>query len=144
GAFQGIYIGAGPYFSLHSATTIDQGLTNVLATGIDAPNAIFPITEGDEGQLALAVTGGYRGRFALPAGVGSGSMRDGLYVAFNYNYLKGFAYNKDTLTVKFTTDNTGAITNASNIRVDHNNASSGTGFALDFGVGAVIDRWQVG
>lgn len=144
GGFHGIYAGAGPYLSIRTAGTIDQGLTTVLATGVNARNATFPIAETDEGQLALAVTGGYRGRFAWPVGIGSGSPREGLYVAANYNYLKGFGYENDDLTVRFITDNAGLIVDASNIVINHRQASRGSGLALDVGMGAVIDRWELG
>jgi len=144
GGFQGIYIGAGPYLSMHTAATIDRGLTSVLSTGVDAPNAQFPITEADEGQLAIAVTGGYRGRFAWPSGVGSGSAREGLYVAANYNYLYGLGYENDNMAVRFITDSQGSIVNASNIVIAHRHASTGTGMAIDVGIGAVVDHWEIG
>jgi hypothetical protein len=144
GTFQGIYLGAGPYISLHSLTTISPQLTTVLATGVNKPNATFPMNEADFGQFALALTGGYRGRFAWPMGVGSGSDRDGLYVAANYNYLRGFGYTNDNLAVSLFTDNAGLVNSASNIAITHADATSGTGLALDVGVGAVIDRWEMG
>ena len=145
--FQGIYVGAGPYLSMHSDATIDQGLINVLSTGVNAPNAQFPIINNDEFQLALAVTGGYRGRFAWPTGVGSGSDRDGLYVAANYNYLKGFQYQKIDMTIRLDTDNTGLITvrpATTPLVINQSEASDGRGYAIDVGVGAVIDHWEVG
>lgn len=144
GGFQGVYVGAGPYLSLQTSGTIDPGLTTVLATGVNARNANFPIIESDKGQLALAVTGGYRGRFAWPAGVGSGSAREGLYVAANYNYLRGFGYLSDDLTVRFLTNGAGLIVDASNIVINHREASEGSGLAIDVGLGAVIDRWEFG
>jgi hypothetical protein len=144
GSFQGIYIGAGPYLSVHSLSTISPSLTTVLSTGVNKPNATFPLTEGDEGQFALAITGGYRGRFAWPMGVGSGSDRDGLYVAANYNYLRGFGYTHDDLAVNLLTDGSGLVTSGSNIQVAHRDSSSGTGMSLDAGVGAVIGPWEFG
>jgi hypothetical protein len=144
GSFQGIYIGAGPYLAMHSQSNIDPKLIDVLTTGVDKPNTTFNLSEADEGQGALAITGGYRGRFAWPEGVGSGSDRDGLYVAANYNYLKGFGYTNDTLAVGLLTDNNSVVTGASNINVHHEDATSGTGMALDVGVGAVIGPWEFG
>lgn len=144
GSFQGFYIGAGPYLSLHSLSSISPDLTTVLSTGVNKTNATFPLAEGDEGQFALALTGGYRGRFAWPMGVGSGSDRDGLYLAANYNYLRGFGYTHDDLAVSLLTDGNGLIKDASNVNVLHRDASSGTGMAVDVGVGAVIDRWEFG
>lgn len=147
GGFHGIYVGAGPYLSMHTFATIDQGLINVLATGVNVRNAQFPIVDATEGQLALAVTGGYRGRFALPSGIGSGSERDGIYVAANYNYLHGFHYENIDMTIRFDTDNAGLITLAPTTKpivINERQATKGTGFAIDMGVGAVVDRWEVG
>lgn len=142
GGFQGIYIGAAPYLSTHSHTTIDSGLTTVLSTGVDQANASFPIAEADEIQGAVAIIGGYRGRFPWPVGVGSGSRREGLYVAVNYDYLRGLAYTNDSLAITLKTDNSATLNNASNISVDHHHSTGGSGMAIDLGVGAVIERWE--
>ena len=147
GGFQGIYVGAGPYFSMHASGTIDPGLRGVLSSGVNVKNAVFPISNMNEGQLALAVTGGYRGRFGWAAGVGSGSEREGLYVAANYNYLHGFRYENIDMTIHLDTDNSGLITLAPSttpIVINRREATGGNGFALDVGVGAVINRWEVG
>ncbi len=147
GSFQGIYVGAGPYLSMHSAGTIDEGLTGVLSSGVNVRNARLPIANQNEAQLALAVTGGYRGRFAWPAGAGSGSDRDGLYVAANYNYLRGFRYENIDMAITLTTDSNGLIAMrpaTTPIVIDRREAKDGSGLALDFGVGAVVDRWEVG
>ena len=147
GGFHGIYVGAGPYFSMRTSATIDPGLIGVLATGVNVRNARFPIADASEGQLALAVTGGYRGRFSWPAGVGTGSAREGLYVAANYNYLHGFQYHNIDMTVRLDTDNAGLVTVAPSttpLVIDRREATKGQGFAVDVGVGAVIDRWEVG
>jgi hypothetical protein len=149
GGFQGIYIGAGPYFTMQTATTIDPGLTSLLAsaTPVTVPNAQFPITSTSQGQIAIAVTGGYRGRFGWPAGAGSGSDRNGLYVAANYDYLHGLRYEDIGLNIQLDTDNTGLITLApatSPVVINRRTATSGQGFALDLGVGAVINGLEVG
>jgi hypothetical protein len=144
GSFQGVYVGAGPYLSVHSSSTFDQGLTTVLSTGVNVPNALFPINNANEGQVALAITGGYRGRFAWGEGIGSGSDREGLYVAANYNYLHGFQYENDKMAITLRTAANGLLIDASNILLDHNHASDGRGFSIDAGVGAVINRWEVG
>jgi len=132
GGYQGIFVGAGPYLSLHDRATFDPRLTTVLSTGVNVANAVMPIANNDQGQAALAVTGGYRGRF------------NRYYVAANFNYLRGFLYENDALTVNLATDATGLLGPASNIAIVHQDASSGTGFAIDLGVGAVVDRWTVG
>ena len=146
-AYQGIYAGAAPYFSFHATGTIDQRLTNVLATGVDVPNAAFPIANTDQVQLAYAIIGGYRGRFPWSAGVGSGSEHNGLFVAANYKYLRGFAFQDDEIAVRLATGNTGLVTGASDLTVTNRYASggsAGSGFALDVGMEAVIDRWEFG
>ena len=65
-------------------------------------------------------------------------------MAANYNYLRGFQYANDDLTIRLKTDASGLIVDASNIVINHRHATDGTGVALDFGMGAVIDRWEVG
>ncbi len=144
GTFQGVYVGAGPYLSMHSQSTIDQGLINVFATGVDVPNAQFPLTEVAEGQVAMAITAGYRGRFAWPTGIGSGSPREGLYIAANYNILHGFHYENDNLTVKVLTNSAALVSAGSNVVVQHRDADNGSGFGVDLGVGAVIKNWDFG
>jgi hypothetical protein len=142
--FQGFYVGVGPYLSVRSQSAISTGLTTVLSTGVNKPNANFPLSEADQSQLAVAVVGGYRARFSLPTSWTGGSGREGLYIAANYNYLRGFGYNHDDLAVALLTDNTGLVRDASNVLVDNRHATKGTGFANDVGVGAVIRRWEVG
>ncbi|OLC30496.1 MAG: hypothetical protein AUH28_15425 [Acidobacteria bacterium 13_1_40CM_56_16] len=138
--FQGFYLGAGPYLSMRSQSAISTRLTTVLSTGVNQANATFPLSETDQAQLALAVIGGYRARFALPARWTGGSDRGGLYVAANYNYLRGFGYNHDDLAVELLTDNGGRIKDASNVLIDNRHAKKGTGLATDIGVGAVVRR----
>jgi len=146
GGYHGIFIGAGPYLSLHDQATFDPQLTDVLSTGVNVRNAVMPITNADQGQVAIAITGGYRGRFALPGAISlnSSSRRDGIYVATNFNYLRGFVYENDTMRINLATDATGLLSPASNVLVVHQDASSGTGYAIDLGVGVVVDRWEVG
>ena len=91
GSFQGVYVGAGPYVSMRTASVIDDRLTDMLREG---PAVYIPLTQftaqnNTQGQLAMAIAGGYRGRFAFAPGVGSGTDREGLYLAANYNYLHG-------------------------------------------------------
>jgi hypothetical protein len=144
GSFQGVYIGAGPYLSVRTSAAFDAGLTGVLATGVNVPNAAFPISNANEGQVALAITGGYRGRFAWGSGIGSGTDREGLYVAANYNYLHGFQYENDAMAITLRTAPDGLLIDASNILLNHRHATSGHGLSMDVGVGAVVDRWEVG
>ena len=142
--FQGFYVGAGPYLSTRWQSAISTDLTTVLSSGVNQANARFPLSENDQSQLALAVGGGYRARFALPSRWTGGSNLEGIYVAVNSNYLRGFAYNHDDLSVNLLTDNSGLIKNASNVLVDNRHATKGTGVATDIGVGAVVHRWEFG
>ena len=94
GSFHGIYAGAGPYFSMRTSTAIDPALAAIFSspTPVYVPNTSFHMSNDSESQFALAITGGYRGRFGWPnsAGADSGSFnlaRDGLYVGANFNYL---------------------------------------------------------
>ena len=147
GAFQGIYIGAGPYLSMQTDVSIDQQLIDILGapSPIVIPNTQIRLGNTSRGQMALAITGGYRGRFALPA---ASSDRDGIYVAANYNYLRGFQYEDVNLALRLDTDRTGLLTINPLLPlpliVTRDNATSGTGRAVDVGVGAVVDRWEVG
>jgi hypothetical protein len=143
GGYQGIYIGAGPYLSLQDQATFDQQLINVLSTGVNARNATMPIANADTGQAALDVRVGYRGRFAWP-GANQGSEREGIYVAGNFHYLHGFLYERDALTVNLVTDGTGLLGPQSNIFIAHQDASKGSGFAIDLGTGIVVDKWAFG
>jgi len=149
GSFQGIYIGAGPYLSMRTAAVFPQGLTDIWAspTAVSVPRlASFPITDDTLGQVALAVTGGYRARY----GVGGlrGTERDGIYVAVNYNYLHGFRYENEHMGVRLDTDPFGQVfvnpLLPSPVVVTRQYATRGNGFAIDAGVGAVVDHWEVG
>ncbi|MBI3490322.1 MAG: hypothetical protein HY047_00745 [Acidobacteria bacterium] len=150
GSFQGVYVGAGPYLSMRTTAAIPAQLTDILSSGttVAVPkNISFPqITDDSLGQVAMAVTGGYRGRFAV-GGLG-GSERDGVYVAVNYNYLRGFRYENTHLGVRLDTDASGSLTVnpllPSPVIATRQYATGGQGFALDFGVGAVVDHWEVG
>ena len=150
GAFQGLYIGAGPYLSMHTTAVFPKALTDIWAspTAVQVPRLVsFPqITDDTLGQAALAVTGGYRGRYAV-GGLG-GSERDGVYVAVNYNYLRGFRYENEHMGVRFDTDPFGQLwvnpLLPSPVVVTRQYATSGNGFAVDAGVGVVVDHWEVG
>ena len=147
GTFHGVYVGAGPYMAMQTDVNFDQQLIDVLGspTDIYVPNAQMRLGSATRGQMAMAITGGYRGRFTLPAG---SSDRDGLYVAANYNYLHGFRYEDVNLALRLDTDRAGLLTVnpflPSPLLVTRDNATQGTGRALDFGVGVVVNRWETG
>ena len=111
GAFQGVYVGVGPYLSVETDNRIDQGFIDLLGSDADVfvPNATFFITDETVDQFALAITGGYRARFPLP-GRSTMSGRDGMYIAANYNYLYGFHYDDLDMDIRFETDAAGLLT----------------------------------
>jgi hypothetical protein len=147
GYFQGIYVGAGPYFSVRTAASFDQRLADLLGSPTDVflPNTSFLVGDTTTEQLALAITGGYRARLPLNR-VGAG-VRDGVYVAANYNYLHGFRYDDFDMDVRFDTDAIGLVTFAPTtqpVAIGRMHSSSGRGFALDASVAIVSNRWEVG
>jgi len=150
GSFQGVYVGAGPYISMRTAPVIDERLISVLSVGerVYVPNAQLTASNTTQGQLAMAVAGGYRGRFAWPSGAGGGSDREGLYLAANYNYLHGFRYEDIDFRVRMDTDRVGLLTVnpllPAPLFISRTNAESGTGMAIDTGVGAVVNNWELG
>jgi hypothetical protein len=150
GSFHGVYVGAGPYISMRTVPTIDESLINILSAGeaIYLRNTSLNATNTTEGQLALAIAGGYRGRFAWAPGVGGGTDREGLYVAANYNYLHGFRYEDIDFRLRMDTDGAGLLTVnpllPPPLFVTRTNAESGVGMAIDVGVGAVVNNWELG
>jgi hypothetical protein len=149
GRFSGIYVGAGPYISSRAILDVDDQLRELLASSQDvrAINKSFSTTNQSNAQLALAITGGYRGRVALPGRAGEQNSRNGIYIGANYHYLRGFRYESDDLLLRFDTDSAGLITlfpTTIPLNVDRTYSKKGHGFALDLGVGAVVDRWQFG
>lgn len=146
GSFQGIFIGGGPYLSTQTTTTVDEGLRSLLAsdTAVYARNARFAIDNLTTTQLAASIIGGYRGRFALANVPGE---RSGLYVAANYRYLRGFRLEDFDLGLRLDTDNAGLLTvnpSTTPLAIGRQSATSGTGSAIDVGVGAVLDRIELG
>ena len=77
------------------------------STNIYHPNTTYVIGDVTNGQAALAITGGYRGRFAVK-GL-DGSEGEGVYVAANYNYLHGIHYDNGDLTLQLDTDSSGLL-----------------------------------
>jgi hypothetical protein len=150
GSFQGFYVGVGPYLSAKTDLNIAKNLTDILSspTPVYLANQSFTIQDATTGQLALDVTVGYRGRIALPGRKDADrSKRDGIYVGMNYHYLKGFAYENPDVSVRFDTGPDGKITLnplTSPLAIDHRYSHSGSGLALDFGMGVVVKGWEFG
>ncbi len=165
-SFQGIYLGVGPYFTEQTSIDIDQKIIDILsATGapVAFPNTSYGIgVNRSQTQMAGALTFGYRARIGLPAGLpSSGTDREGIYLAVNYNYLHGFHLEDVGMNVRFDTDGAGNLTLNPTAQLapcpaqqpgnfgtpfctDRQTSSSGTGHAIDFGVATVAGPWELG
>jgi hypothetical protein len=146
GPFQAIYVGAGPYFSMRTAAVIDPKVVQILASEdpLRFPNTQYLMGSDLQGQMAMAITGGYRARFAA----GSGADRDGIYAAVDYNYLHGFRHEHANAALRLDTDSAGLLTVnpflPTPLAIVRTSAESGHGFAIDFGLSAVMNGFEVG
>jgi hypothetical protein len=161
GPFQGIYAGGGLYFSMQTEAAIDPALAELFAspTPVYVPNTSFYMSNDTQSQFGMAITGGYRGRFAVPgrgaaASGGSGSRStgnqavDGIYVGANVHYLRGFSYEHFEPSARLDTNAQGLlVVNPAlglPVTITRTTSSGGNGVAADVGVAAVIDRWEAG
>src|SRR5688572_29178064 len=147
-AFHGIYVGAGPYLAIGTALDFDQRLVDVFSSSTDVyhPNSTYAIGNVTTGQAAVAITGGYRGRFAVKGldNVGKG---EGVYVEANYHYLHGIHYDHGDLTLQLDTDPEGLLTMTQAsvpLLVDRTTSRKGHGFSMDVATGVVKGPWTVG
>ena len=146
GPFQGIYVGAGPYLAMRAVAAIDPRVVDILASEdpLRYPNTSYLLGSDLQGQFAMAITGGYRGRFAVE----SGGERDGIYVAADYNYIHGFRYENADVSLRLDTNAAGLLTInpllPSPLAIVRTSAESGKGFAIDVGVAAVVNNFEVG
>lgn len=138
-AFQGIYVGAGPYASVTTETLTDPDLVAVLGSPTPkyVPNAIFDINHETEFQLAAAITGGYR--YSRPEGQADDDGRvRGLFIAANFNYLRGFLFDSVQMDLQFETNAAGLIPNEAKnstpLALDFLTATRGTGLSIDAGM----------
>lgn len=144
GAFQGIFIGAGPYLSFGTDAAFDPRLTDILENGTHYPASSLLVQDASRVQLAMSVVVGYRSRLEMPGWTGR---RDGVYVAANYRYLRGFKYLQPDATIRFDTDNAGLVTvnpATTPFVVADLEADKGTGRAVDIGVQIVRGPWEGG
>ncbi len=146
GSFQGFYVGVGPYVALGTTFNADPTLVGLLASSTNQylPNSTLTLRDNTGMQAAGAATVGYRAHFSMPGSSGR-SKRDGVYVAVNYNYLRGFHYEGVNLGVTFNTDSTGLITlqpTTVPIVVDRMTSSHGQGDAVDVGTHVIMGRWN--
>jgi hypothetical protein len=144
GAFQGVFIGAGPYFSFGTDAAIDPRLSDIFETGAHYTNSSLTVQDNSAVQLAMSIVFGYRARLEI---AGWEERRDGVYLAANYRYLRGFKYLQPDATVRFDTDSQGLLTinpTTTPIAIANLEGDKGTGRAVDLGVQIVRDRWEGG
>ncbi len=146
GLVHGIYVGAGPYFSVQSQSLIDPALIDLLAssTQVYRPNTRLTIGTTAATQMAMAITGGYRGRLPM---LNTGNNTDGVYVAANYHYLRGFRFDRFGLSTRFDTDAAGLLTiqpTTAPVTLDRLKSDTGNGFALDLGAAVAMREWTFG
>jgi hypothetical protein len=140
-----IFVGAGPYLAMRTALAIDERVIQTLnsESNIYFPNAQLQLGNDTRGQAALALTGGYRGRVGLQGR----SVDDGVYVALDYHYLRGFRFEDVGTRLQLTTDANGLLGfsgAAPPLVVSRTHASSGQGVAIDVGVAVIAGGWEAG
>lgn len=149
-AFQGVYIGAGPYVTVTTETFTDPKLSDLLgsSTPVYLPNTSMQVNHFTAFQAAAAITGGYRYFKPASAPTGSAERPGGLYLAANFNYLLGLHYDTVDLDIRFNTDAVGLVRTDGGaddpLALEFVQSKSGRGMAVDVGAIYTIHRWDVG
>jgi hypothetical protein len=138
-----VYAGGGPHLALQTRLRADSDLTSLLDADASSyvSNHRFGLDNRSTGQLAAAITGGYRGRYPLS------SPSSEAYVSLNVNYLHGIRYEDIDLALRLDTDDAGLLTSTSGtppLEFDRSYSSSGRGMSMDIGAGFVAGPWEVG
>lgn len=153
GAFQGIYIGFGPYFGFSTNLTVDQKLSDMLGLGTKCFSCSLSLQNTSQLQLATSTTIGYRGRVAINKAADGEKTRDAVYFAYNYHILKGYKLitspgaGVPTIDVRFDTLADGTLTLAPTttpITINDLEANKGKGHAQDIGIEIVHGYFEVG
>jgi hypothetical protein len=148
GISNGIYLGAGPYLAIGTDLDFDRKLIDVFSstTNLYHPNNTYVIGDITNGQAALAITGGYRGRFRVK-GLENTGKGEGVYVSANYNYLHGIHYENGDVALQLDTDSSGLLIvtpSSVPLAVNRISSSKGHGFSIDLATGVVKGPWTVG
>ena len=150
-AFQGLYVGAGPYLSVVTETLTDPALADLLGSPErrDIPNEVFGVDHETTTQLAGAITAGYR--FSRPAEepAGAGARVPGVFIAADVNYLVGFRFDSVDADIRFETNDAGLIATEAEqatvpIAIDYLTSNRGRGVSIDVGAVYMVDRWDFG
>jgi len=149
GAFQGVYVGFGPYFGFDTDLTVDQRLADLLGVGTACHSCEMPVTDSSHIQLATSLTFGYRGRFAIRKAPSGEKTRDAVYVAFNYHIIKGYKYLNPDMAIRVDTDAAGMLTLSTTnpnppFDIIDLEANKGSGHASDIGIEIVHGYFEVG
>jgi hypothetical protein len=142
GAFQGVYVGIGPYMAFNTSLTVDQKLVDMLGNGTATACVACPINDASQVQIAWGPTLGYRAKWPI-----GGKSRDGVYLAYNYHWLNGLEYLNQNIAVKIDTNASGTIvppTAGNPVVVSGLESTDGTGHASDIGFEVVRGYWEVG
>lgn len=137
-----VYVGAGPNLALRTALAMNGPFTDLLyATGPRYErNSRLTLANQTTGQIALAITGGYRGAYRL-----AGDME--LHVMLNLNGLRGLRYEGADVALAFQTDASGLVgssTAAAPLSILRRTSTHGAGRSADAGIGFVRGRWEAG
>jgi hypothetical protein len=141
----GIYAGAGPYLSLDTALQVDDDMRRLL--GSRAANTTGTVANQSKGQLAAALTTGYRGAFPLGPDHG-GTTANALNVSVNVNTLRGFRYEDFDTAIQLETDPQGLLVLANgkpaSLGFTRVTSTSGAGLSFDVRGSVTLGSWQFG
>lgn len=140
-----VYAGAGPYLTVRTRALFDQRLVNMLgaSSATYVPTSSLEIGNETTGQIAMQITGGYRGLVALS------DSPDGarLVLEADYNRLRGFRYEDADINLRLDTNARGLLVFDSlagaPLAIDRLTATRGNGHSVDVSASALFDRWRV-
>jgi hypothetical protein len=145
----GLFVGAGPHFSIRTNLATDPFFAQAFdeRAGGPAPNQSFSMHNDTTAQAAMAITAGYRGRFAPPAEASLGRPNRAAFVSFNFNYLHGFRYEDVGLGLRMSTGGDGLlVANSAESPLAFTRLTSGTGrgMSVDLGFGISLGGFEMG
>jgi hypothetical protein len=145
----GLFVGAGPHFSIRTNVATDPFFVQAFDEDVGGPmpNQSFSLRNDTSAQGAVAITGGYRGRFA-PAAEGSvGTPTRAAFVSVNFNYLHGFRYEDVDLALRLATGSDGLLVASGGnapLAFTRLTSGSGRGMSLDLGLGISLGGLELG
>ena len=145
----GLFVGGGPHFAIRTNLATDPFLVQALDQdgGGPLPNQNFSMRNDTTAQGAVAITAGYRGRFAPAAETSVGRPARAAFVSFNFNYLHGFRYDDVDLALRLATGGDGLLMangGESPLAFTRLTSSSGRGMSVDLGFGIALGGLELG